>query len=121
MRRCSRCGDLKPKTNFSKYPFGDGLRPECNLCRRLVKFGLSYRDYHTILIAQSGCCVICERPFSDALSPCIDHNHTTGEIRGLLCDRCNRAIGLAKDDINILSAAAEYLRKSPIGPIEAKR
>lgn len=40
---------------------------------------------------------------------CIDHNHQTGEIRGLLCSPCNRAIGQLQDNPNILRKAANYL------------
>ena len=41
----------------------------------------------------------------------IDHDHKTGKVRGLLCHGCNTAIGLMKDDVNILTKAIEYLKK----------
>jgi hypothetical protein len=43
-------------------------------------------------------------------SPCIDHDHKSGKIRGILCDKCNRMLGFANDSYNILIQAAEYLK-----------
>lgn len=60
---------------------------------------------------QNGLCQICKSFKSNRKSRlCVDHNHLTGKIRGLLCDRCNRAIGLFGDDSNILESALEYLK-----------
>jgi hypothetical protein len=56
-------------------------------------------------------CNICDAPEPKGGRLCIDHCHKTGKIRGLLCHKCNRGIGFAKDDPNVLDAAAAYLRK----------
>ena len=53
-------------------------------------------------------CAICFRPLVKA---CSDHDHGTGRWRGVLCDCCNRAIGLLKDDIKVLASAIAYLTK----------
>ena len=53
-------------------------------------------------------CAICFQPLTKA---CSDHDHATGRWRGVLCDCCNRAIGLLKDDIQVLAAAIAYLAK----------
>lgn len=42
---------------------------------------------------------------------CVEHNHTTGRIRGLLCNNCNRGVGLLKDNLNILKRAIIYLQE----------
>jgi hypothetical protein len=73
-------------------------------------YGLEYTDYLAMLENQNGVCAIChEAPDKRNLN--IDHNHETGEIRGLLCIKCNRAIGLMKDDINLFQSAIEYLQR----------
>lgn len=76
------------------------------------KFGLEPEDYQRLLAAQDGRCAICrtDRPGGAKKHFPVDHCHETGAVRGLLCDRCNRALGLFGDDVEILLKAAEYLR-----------
>jgi len=79
----------------------------------LIKiFGITLEDYNTMLEDQNGCCKICNVHYTkekQALS--VDHCHTTQQIRGLLCNTCNRAIGLLKDSTETLQKAIEYLNK----------
>lgn len=79
--------------------------------RRLEKkFGITREQYERMLAAQSGVCAIClggPRGRKQYLS--VDHNHKTGEVRGLLCDTCNRALGLIGDDPDKLARAIEHL------------
>ena len=75
-----------------------------------VKFGLTIQDYDDMYIEQGGCCAICGVHQSETQKRlCIDHNHETGNVRGLLCDRCNTSIGKFNDDINLLRNAIKYL------------
>jgi DNA-directed RNA polymerase subunit RPC12/RpoP len=53
-------------------------------------------------------CAICKKPLTS--QPRVDHNHTTGEVRGLLCSHCNVGIGMLQDDEALLRVAADYLR-----------
>lgn len=64
-----------------------------------------------LLIAQKGRCYICARSFATlpAKDCCIDHNHETGEIRGLLCNWCNTMLGFAQDNPRHLANASSYL------------
>jgi len=67
-------------------------------------------EYKAMLEAQGGVCAICsEKPKSGRLA--VDHIHGTDKVRGLLCNLCNPALGLFKDDPDRLNAAIEYLRK----------
>lgn len=75
--------------------------------KRLYKYGLSEEDYSAMLANQAGQCAICQRHMSN---PCVDHDHQTGRVRGLLCHHCNVGIGYMRDDPSILLAAIEYLR-----------
>ena|SRR5437867_2203783 len=80
------------------------------------KFGITIDDYQRMLDAQGGVCKICGRSSAenDKLTwgrLVIDHDHKTGRIRGILCKRCNYAIGLMEDSVDILKKAGEYLNE----------
>lgn len=75
----------------------------------LRAYGLTLDMYQQKLEDQGFVCAICKRP--DGLGNLsIDHNHETGEVRGLLCRACNAAIGALGDDIVLLEKALEYLK-----------
>jgi hypothetical protein len=74
---------------------------------RLRNHGLTPDSYRALLLAQGEACAICREPFRE--TPRIDHDHETGEVRGLLCHRCNVALGLLRDDRRVIEAAAHYL------------
>ena len=75
-------------------------------------FGITLDDYHQLLDEQNGKCAICGIDQKDASKMfAVDHNHETGQIRGLLCLYCNRMLGDAKDNIESLRKAIEYLEK----------
>jgi hypothetical protein len=76
-------------------------------------YGLTFKDYETMLFNQNGVCAICskEPPNTHKKRLNVDHCHTTGKVRGLLCDACNRAIGLLKDSPDLLNKAISYLAR----------
>lgn len=74
------------------------------------KYGLSADDYDFLLMKQRGLCAICDGGTSGSGDLHVDHEHTTGKVRGLLCSRCNQAIGLLLDDPELLRRASEYLQ-----------
>ena len=73
------------------------------------KFGISLEEYDAMLAEQGGVCAVCSRPPTPGISLHVDHDHGTGRIRGLLCFRCNNALGDLEDDPALLRAAAHYL------------
>jgi len=76
-----------------------------------IKHNLSYEDWLEMWEAQNGKCAICGNDFpSQYRAAVVDHDHKTGKIRGLLCNKCNRGIGYLNDDEKILTSAIEYLR-----------
>jgi hypothetical protein len=80
------------------------------------KFGLEPGAYGAMLAEQDGKCAICGLVPEDTLN--VDHDHSTGAVRELLCGRCNTGLGLFKDDPVRLSAAISYLMQHL--PVERK-
>lgn len=75
--------------------------------------GITVEDYEELSALQNGVCAICSKPCSVKKRLAIDHDHTTNEVRGLLCDFCNNGIGRFKDRIDFLYAAINYLLLPP--------
>lgn len=80
---------------------------------QLSQYGITPDDYAAFFSAQNGRCAICgtDTPSKRRVFFDVDHCHTTGKVRGLLCEVCNRAIGLLKDSPEMLRRAADYLEK----------
>jgi hypothetical protein len=81
---------------------------------RLKQYGLTIDQADAMLLSQNHTCKICKvkisfDPSGEFLKACVDHCHTTTRVRGLLCGRCNTAIGLLGEDIAVLQSAADYL------------
>lgn len=83
------------------------------------KYGITIEEYDSINYKQGGVCAICQEKESilDKRNNRIkylstDHDHKTGRLRGLLCNKCNKALGLFKDKLEILLKAIKYLEKS---------
>jgi len=72
-------------------------------------YNLTVQEYDAMLARQGGGCAICGRPPRPDISLHVDHDHETGRIRGLLCFRCNNALGDFLDDESLLRQAAGYL------------
>lgn len=126
---CKTCEVEKLVTEYQKdITKKDHLRPYCKECtskrrkqllsketirqRNLEKnFGKGALDvYKKLFEEQGGVCAICSTPENGRYSNLsIDHDHDTNEIRGLLCNSCNRGIGLLKDSPEVIRKAAEYV------------
>jgi hypothetical protein len=77
------------------------------------KYGLTEQAYNEMWSEQSGRCKICnkhEQELGKVLY--VDHCHNTGKVRGLLCNKCNTAIGLLFDDVDIILKAANYIKEN---------
>ncbi|MGN6173164.1 MAG: endonuclease VII domain-containing protein [Streptosporangiaceae bacterium] len=79
--------------------------------RTLRKYGITEQTWDHLLARQDGRCAICrtDTPGRRGESWHIDHDHVTGLVRGLLCQRCNLAIGMLEDSPDLLSAALRYI------------
>lgn len=81
------------------------------------KYGIGLADYHRMFEEQRGLCAICHSPDSrnGNRSMVVDHDHSTGQVRGLLCGTCNTALGKFRDDPTILRSAIRYLDRAAQG------
>ena len=134
MKTCKKCNTEKLVIDFYKDKNSkDGTTSECKECRksaersyyhkhidqrrilyknrRLSKTNgekLTLDRYQTMLSTQDNKCGICS---TNMETPYVDHNHSTGNIRMLLCHHCNCLLGNAKENINILESAIQYIQK----------
>ena len=125
-RVCTSCGAFKTLTEFhiNKHSFY-GREPSCKECRLKhrrefvlafperrrdsdlkTKYGIRNADYDAMYASQEGKCWICHKELKVLA---VDHDHVTGVVRGLLCIACNRMIGFAQENIEILANAVAYL------------
>ncbi len=112
-KTCCVCGVQRVFSDFNAgYGTPDGKNPRCKHCESDYKvkrkFGLSKAQYDSLLESQGGVCAICSSPPAGKRLA-VDHSHLTGEIRKLLCSRCNTGLGLFGDSPESLKKAAEYL------------
>jgi hypothetical protein len=129
-KMCSICGQRKPLAAFHKSPVClYGVESYCKACKAEKRrtyntlypqrvrdsdlkgmYGITVEEYQQMLAQQDGLCAICGVGSEDGAEPLVvDHNHTTGSVRGLLCALCNALVGYAREDIAILARAAAYL------------
>lgn len=91
------------------------LRKHRKVYKLKSKYDITVEQYNLILDKQNGCCNICKRhhsEFKQALA--VDHDHTTGIVRGLLCRNCNQSLGTFNDSIDTLMNAVEHLKSNPL-------
>lgn len=119
---CTKCN--KDKTLLDFYPKINGKfgkSSECKECFklripsiRLKKKGIeplnSNDEFIKTLQKQNYRCPICERKFNESIKPCIDHDHDTNKVRGIICTFCNSGLGFMNDNINTLLNAIVYLK-----------
>ena len=122
IRRCVNCQQDFPKSGMKPDPKRkSGVSSYCLECHPIVQhayaikhsFGIEAEEYYAMLADQGGVCAICGRaPRKQRLA--VDHNHKTGEIRGLLCMRCNhKVLGGSGESVDVLRNAADYLENPP--------
>ena len=121
---CGRCQKQLPLSSFAKNRAKtDGLQERCRECRSdhykesnylttardntlKRKYGIGQADYECMLEEQNNSCAICQ----SGGPLVVDHCHTTGTVRGLLCSSCNLGLGIFKDNVSTLKSAMEYLK-----------
>jgi hypothetical protein len=108
-RPCATCGDdFQPFNQRHRFCSPACSKERAHLESLLrITYGLTFDEYQAMAEAQGNRCAICRQEDTTRLA--IDHDHETGKVRGLLCRRCNIALGLLGDDASQVMAAAAYL------------
>lgn len=97
----------KRKIDNENYAKTKARHRELHISKR---YGISVETYRKMFESHNSLCAVCGKPETiknKVLS--VDHNHTTGQIRGLLCGHCNRAIGYLREDLSLLPKIEKYL------------
>lgn len=138
---CTKCNKLKTFDNFYRClsrkatEHSKGLKSHCKQCISIdrkryyntpngykKKIEKSWRDkgitftldeYNVILDKQNGGCAICgAKKNKNGNALCLDHDHNTGKIRGILCHDCNTSLGKFEDNVELLKRAIQYLENN---------
>lgn len=135
---CTMCGEVKPVSAYRSRggSMTHLLKSRCNTClykehkrwaaenpdriqeyrekdswtlaKRCARRGITPEQLVDRYERQEECCAICKKEI-ELIDSAIDHNHATGEFRGILCKQCNRALGMFNDSPTVLCNAVEYL------------
>jgi hypothetical protein len=97
--------------NHKYYRGTKTKKKETNRIANLVRIGITPSLYDSIERLQGGVCAICGSVSKSGRKLAVDHNHATGKVRGLLCLKCNVALGLMSDNPDLLISAVSYLRE----------
>lgn len=136
-KQCSKCHLWLPYDRFNSHPgTRDKLDNRCKTCFALQRkgrydsrkarknalrreFGITQNQYDQMFVQQNGLCAICKKPevsrINNSKIKClaVDHDHKTGDVRALLCSKCNTSLGCMKEDperIKALLAYAEWCK-----------
>ena len=133
-RECSQCGKFKPWNQFHvRRDLSTGRASSCKACRKKYtrenmkngtirnnelqrKYGITLEEYERMASSQGDACAICGTTEKGTARGrvrywSVDHNHETGDVRALLCQKCNAFLGLANDDPTILQRGINYLKQ----------
>jgi hypothetical protein len=135
-KRCCKCGETKAMTEFPRQRSDpSGVHAYCKVCKNLyskvfrfspkgreaaakrdtraehlaARYGMSLAEYDALVERCGGSCEICGRASEGRLF--VDHCHSSEKIRGLLCRKCNLAIGYVEDNVTTLQNAIAYLTR----------
>jgi hypothetical protein len=137
MNQCYKCKELKDSIEFFKNKRkSNGLHSYCKACNKEAtkiaskkyrqdpakeknsklknRYGITLLGRDQMIADQSGCCAICNIELSTAKVVHLDHCHTSGDVRGVLCQPCNIGLGGFKDSIETLENAIEYLKRHKV-------
>lgn len=133
-KKCTVCKQNKKLSSFGKHiRCKDGIRTQCKECHKTYQnkysksrpekireqhyrreFGITTEDYNRMLKEQNNQCMICKRSDNHKRNRHfhVDHCHSTGKVRGLLCQKCNMGLGMFDDNLELIKTAVSYLESN---------
>jgi len=132
MKNCTKCKNLKAFHEFNKQnKIKSGYRSMCRNCQKLEskiwvknnpekvwnigikhKYGITSEEYYKMLESQNGTCKVCPQTVGyGGKKLAIDHCHKTGKVRGLLCTKCNAALGVV-EQLDLVIKLQQYLKET---------
>lgn len=111
---CRKCGTEISREWQAQHPEQTARQKRNHHLKKT--FGITVEEADALLAQQGGRCAICQEPITDSrgFAPHVDHCHTTGKVRGILCFPCNAGLGSFRDDVTRLQAAIAYLEREAL-------
>lgn len=110
---CKSCGEVSIYKQGPRWACANAVTSAVQRSNWLKKYGLTPEQYAEMLEACAGCCESCGLNFDTTGKwPCVDHDHDTGRVRGLLCNNCNVGIGNLGDSAEGVRMALKYLERT---------
>lgn len=103
------CANNKEKTAELCRSYYRANKKKIRAYKWKLRYGLTHDEVYTLYATQNGSCAICKKSLNDVFV--VDHCHSTGKVRGLLCNQCNQAIGLLNENISSFRNAIDYINK----------
>ena len=108
---CSECKKIRHNLYKEMYPEKRKAYIKTASLKKL--YGITKEKYKELMVISGNKCMICQSsPTNKSLH--VDHCHSTGILRGILCHGCNTALGLFRDDVSVLNSAIDYLNNPPL-------
>lgn len=111
---CKLCFNKKKRDYYHKHHSNSTFKKKkqnTHLTGHLRRnYGITREDYDAMVESQNGTCYVCHQDNGERRLH-VDHNHTTGEVRKLLCSPCNTALGMSKENKNILQKLIDYINE----------
>lgn len=122
--RAKTCGCSKFRRGADNPNFKHGLTKTTDYeYKQSIKkrYGITYEEYELLCELQNNVCAICKQEQNDKRGTrlAVDHCHETKRIRGLLCNRCNRGIGMLKENKNVIMSAYNYVKRNEVNHVSA--
>lgn len=111
LHRCRACSKEDHRATYKKWSAKPDARQKIRNWSFKSLYGITLIEWQEMFARQGGLCAICSEAMIGTRGAHVDHNHDTGQVRDLLCTRCNAGLGYFKEDLKLFECAMGYLRR----------